>query len=608
MRRIGFGLLGLLFVLVLPLMLHSTTDAQPIFVTNTPRPSPVAAITADAPADQYAVRMWTESALVETLIGQVIQLAGGEAEQEAAIRLTLYELNRRFPDAPRNIEDRNRLLEAMLTAPAGTVDLRIAARPYVVERLDDSLLESGDVTVDNFRVIASSVNFNGDGITDALLHIIYPADIEREPLYNDFVPVLGTEAGIFELPPGVEAIPAAPYADIEAVMLTRGGDLNQDTRDEFALTITTDALNDELRIFGLRSGAVVDLVLPGAPLRYGEINIWPEDGRTLAVAEYRLASERWQCVSALDVTWQWERNFYRPASELNAAYEPLPSVGCQVAAEEPLYVQSVENAIEAVEAALDDTSLFRRGADRAGMALAMLYLLAGEEGQAGDQAAGLLEQLDENDWLRTQLNAFTVAAAEPDANPITVCAALEEAARSAFNDETVAACDVDQVLQQFFVENPIPLDANLVDALEALGLPVQQTVTVTQVGFLPRQVVDFALPGAGWWSFAPTGDEVFVPTPTDPPVETITTITTAEPASVPQAALDALLVDDRPADALTALENVSRPLSVQAQYVQALAYDLTGNRTAARRAYYDLWVNFPGSVWGQLAGAHLERR
>jgi hypothetical protein len=608
MRRIGFGLLGLLIVMVLPLMLYSTADAQPVFVTNTPRPSPVPVSTADAPADQYALRMWTESALVETLIGQVIQLAGGEAEQEAAIRLTLYELNRRFPDAPRNIEDRNRLLEAMLTAPAGTVDLRLVARPYVVERLDDTLLDTGDTTVDNFRIIASSINLNGDNITDALLHIIYPANIEVNPLYNDFIPVVGTEAGIFELPRGVDTIPAAPYVDIEAVMLTRGGDLNQDTRDEFALTITTDALNDELRIFGLRSGAVVDLVLPGQPLRYGEINTWPEDGRTLAVAEYRLASDRWQCVSALDITWQWERNFYRPVGELNTGYEPLPSVGCQVAAEEPLYVQSAANAIETVENAIDDTSLFRRGADRAGMALAMLYLLAGEEGRAGDQAAGLLEQLDNNDWLRTQLNAFTVAAGEPDANPIIVCAALEEAARLVFDDETVAACDVDQVLQQFFVENPVPLDANLVDVLETLGLSVQQTVTVTQVGFLPRQVVDFALPGASWWSFAPTGDEVFVPTPTDPPVEFAEAAPAAEPVAVPQAALDALLVDDRPADALTALANVSAPLSIEAQYVQALAYDLTGNRTAARRAYYDLWVNTTGTVWGQLAGAHLERR
>jgi hypothetical protein len=35
---------------------------------------------------------------------------------------------------------------------------------------------------------------------------------------------------------------------------------------------------------------------------------------------------------------------------------------------------------------------------------------------------------------------------------------------------------------------------------------------------------------------------------------------------------------------------------------------LAGDRTRAKAAYYDIWVTFPDTVWGQLAGQHLERR
>jgi TolA-binding protein len=65
--------------------------------------------------------------------------------------------------------------------------------------------------------------------------------------------------------------------------------------------------------------------------------------------------------------------------------------------------------------------------------------------------------------------------------------------------------------------------------------------------------------------------------------------------------------------AVSALDNAMRdnpsvPLSPEALFFQALIQDLTGDRQRARLAYFDLWVAYPDSIWGGLAGAHLELR
>ena len=81
----------------------------------------------------------------------------------------------------------------------------------------------------------------------------------------------------------------------------------------------------------------------------------------------------------------------------------------------------------------------------------------------------------------------------------------------------------------------------------------------------------------------------------------------------PQNAYDALLLFGDATGALNVLENTvlnnpDVPLSPAALYLQALSYDLSADRTRARDAYYSLWAEYTYSRWGQLAGAHLERR
>jgi hypothetical protein len=55
-------------------------------------------------------------------------------------------------------------------------------------------------------------------------------------------------------------------------------------------------------------------------------------------------------------------------------------------------------------------------------------------------------------------------------------------------------------------------------------------------------------------------------------------------------------------------ENPQAAISAEVRFMQALSYDLLGDRTRARQSYYELWQQNPLSVWAQLAADHLEQR
>jgi len=581
------------------------------FVTNTPpAPDPLVA-TPDAGFDHYALRLWTETDLVEVLISQISRLRRGEDSQRAAINLTWYELGQRFPGAPHHADQRERLWLALLNAPRGSVDLRPLARPLLVEELNATLgaINPGTENTLTLRGVMMQtwpVDWDGSEPIDALLQLRYPADAttDAELLYADFLPVIGSPDIGYTLLPIPFDLPAAPYDDITAMQLLRLEDLNGDTLTELALGVDTGDSNKELLIVGWRNGQISNLVAPGQTLLYAETPIWAADG-SLTVTTYRVESAAWNCLSSRQERWEWSANYYRPEIAVPVEYRQFDTLGCDLLAAEPIFEQPLAEATIWLNDRLDGVSPDEPGYDRAQMALAMLYYLAGQTDAAQAQINALSTLAEDNPWLSGQISAFTESTANGVFDPLRVCAAL------LIQDDS-GACNLDQVLTRIFTDNPIRRDADVVEQLRALGLPVLETTTISEVGHADRLVVHLDLTGAEWWAFAPLDRETYTVEPTDPPPGFGGASLPAQ-IELPASIYAILLAQQNPALALNTLDNVASanpgaPLSAEARYFQAFCSDMLADRIGARAAYYQLWVDFPGDTWGQLAGAHLERR
>ena len=614
-HRLFFGvLLGLCVMAGLWRMTSApgVASAQTVFATNTPPPSPAPPTPDPLPGpveasfEQYALRLWLEQDLIDVLVAQLDRLASGESDQQNAVRLTLFELERRFPGAPTNPEQRRRIVDAMRAAPRASVDMRDMVRPYIVARLNtlDGIGAGSQnaIDIDGFQVRMTALDVgDDDASSDSLLHVRYPANSDQ-PLYEDFIIVTGSPAG-FRLAPLGGDIPAAPFGPVQAVNLVTAADINGSGIDEVVLRVDRGEINDELLILGWRGGQIVNLVEPGARLLFGQLLDTNLGGPDINVAHYRVESARWNCIGQRPVRWEWTDNFYR-ASRDETAYRNLRTVGCAMHEAEPLFSRAPDESILAVNAILADSTLDDQGANRASMALAMLYYLAGQEQNAEAQTASLLT-VSGDSWLDGQLNAF-IDVASGGFSPVEVCGAL-------LRENPDGACDVDQVLARFFEENAIARGQDVVTQLRDLGLPVRQAVTVSQVGLANRELVEFNLAGASWWSFAPTAPDVYVPSPAEAPAGYESTPTPTDAPPVPPRVYETIIQRGDLREALTYIDNVRRaspgePLPPEARYVQALVFDLLGDRANARRAYYDLWLEFPATTWGRLAGAHLERR
>jgi hypothetical protein len=375
--------------------------------------------------------------------------------------------------------------------------------------------------------------------------------------------------------------------------------------DELAISLDRGDVNNEMMILGGRNDSIVSLVQPGQRIEFGELISWTESDSTAVVANYRPESERWNCVSEIVVEWRWSSSFYRPSTAINASYRPLDSVGCGLLAIEPVFANEPAVGISNLQNVLDGGAPGDAGYERGLMAIAMLRLLNGERERAEEQIASIFPMAEGNDWLSGQIEAFATTAAQESFSPVQVCAAL-------IRQNPNGACDVDQVLQQVFTDDPILRDGDVREQLEALGLPVLEMTTVAQIGRLDRQVVLFNLTGASWWAFAPTNAVFYVPSPTDPPMEFEAATLPVGFIDAPRSAYDAFYRGDWVAT-LNLVDNAvqnteSNPLSPAARYLAALSRDLLSDRQGAREAYYSLWTDFAGNAWGQLAGAHLERR
>lgn len=615
MRRLSVALSIILLVLGSMVVWSADEPAAPsqIFVTNTPPPPDPLRVTPDAPLEQYALRLWTEQDFLNMLSSQVSRLIDGDTRQQNAIRLTLYEMGYRFPGAPHDLSERERLLRLMLTAPRGSIDLRSVLRPYVVARLNEQIAAldpafEHTLTFNRMRIQTAPFKLNNDSLPDIMISVLFPANAVTpdDTIYKDYWLVQGTADGRFQLMPSRPDFPAAPYGDILDVTLTRAGDVNVDGLDELAVTLNTGQINGEMLIYGWRNTEISNLIQPGERVLVGEFIGWNAGDDTLTVNEYRLESATWNCLSRLRVQWNWEANFYRPSVADAAAYQNLSTIGCALYQQEPVFTRPPDEGITLINTIMTNPNLNAQGWDRAGIALAMFYLLDGQLAEAETQIASLLSSAGSSSWLAGQIDAFARTARSEGVSPAEVCAAL------LFEDET-GACNVDQVVAQILAAHPILRSGSLVQQLEALGLPVLEVVTVSQVGRANREVVNFNLTGSSWWAFAPTDPEIYIPSPTAPPVKDEAAALPIGFIDPPRTAYDALLVSNDPITALNALENAilqnpASPLSPEARYLQALCYDLLADRAAARAAYYALWTEYTGDTWGQLAGAHLEQR
>ncbi len=577
------------------------TPTTPALVTNTP-PPPIT--TPAAPAGRYALRAWSETDLVQALAGFAGRLRPADAEGQRAAALLQDELRRRFPAAPRDPDSRRALLQTLLAAPPGSLDLRAVARPHIAALLAQRGADApAALELDGFSIEILPANLDGSAPGDAVIHVRYPADPLLPARYVDYLLARADADGRLTLLASDPPLPAAPLGAVTDLLLSGIADYNGDGLDEVALTaVTADDINRRLYLYGLRGGQAAGLVEPGRAIVYGALAGLTPGAGSVSADEYRVESGLWNCLSYRDVVWSWQQNFWRPAAD-SAGYALQPTAACRFYDSGPYYDLPPGEAITRLDAIIALTPPEQTAAiAQAQVIKAMLYAL---DGQPEIAAAQMRAAQDTDASAAPQTDAFFAAAAAPDARPLHLCAALAQV--------NPAACDVDLVLARLFADAPLRRDRPVTEQLAERGIAVQESLTLAQVGRAARELVRFDLAGERWWAFAPLSPDVFTAERSAP--------YGAGPASTPPPALSgaasamyrALFDDSDPAGALNALATaLSRSqgaaLTPELEYLRAYSYDLLGDRTRARDGYYALWQSAPRSVWGQLAAAHLEQR
>lgn len=578
----------------------------PVFATNTPMAPSVIISTPAAPQDRYALRGWQAGDLLAVLQARVQQLAPGLVESQKAVRLVQYELERRFPGEPRDPAAGERLLRAMLAAPPGSVDMRAIARPYLQGIINGRANVGVPVAFEQagFQIEMLAANLDGLAPPDAVFHIRYPGSA-APVVYEDYVPAVRDDNGRYRLLAASD-LPATPSGDIETLLMMAIDDLNGDGLDELALSIHTNDINSEIRIFGWRNDDLASLIPPGQALYFGELISGLNGQDDIEVKLYRQESPTWGCLGEREMSWRWNANFFRPVPTLDGFFFQN-TANCLFYGAEPLFAMPTEEALTTINEILafvsDENDLV---AQRAHMIELMLRTLDGDIGTALALALELETSAEPESWLAGQISTFITALGIQGVHPLEICAALVEARAD-------GACDVDSALARILAANRLQRSQPIDEQLAALGITLLDQITVSQVGRADRQMVHFNLAGERWWAFAPLDPEFYTAEMIDPPPG-FTIMTAPLPVIVAPASMyDALLVNDDPAAVLTVLDNLLREhpqtaISPEARFLQALSFDLLGDRSRARQAYFELWRDSPLSIWGQLAADHLERR
>lgn len=594
---------------------NTAPAAPPSFATNTPQPTALVIAIPNASFDRYALRRWDEVSLTATLLDQIVQLKPGETDRQEAVRLLQHELQQRFPGAPHDAVVRDQLLQAMLRAPRGSVDMRSLVWATLEAALNQGkpdLSTNQSLQYENFGVTIVPTKLDGDNRSDAILGIDYPAGAsavdadQAKLLFESYVLARTDENGVYHVL--VADYPAAPLGITEDVAQVMVGDTNGDRLSELVVSEhNRDDVNSEIFIFGWRNGGAANLVEPGEHMRYGRVADWVPGSGALTLMEYRVESPAWNCLGERPLTWTWSFNFFRPPEQLeNFSFQNR--LGCLLYGAEPLFEMPVQNALTTIDRMVPlATSEDTYAAQRAGLVQAMLHILNGEPAVALEQVKEL-QGVDRapNSWLDKEITAF-MNAAGASMTPVQFCAALQ-------NASDYGACDVNQVLARLFKEEPFNRDEPIEAQASRLGLTVLDSLTLSQVGRLDRQAVHFDLSGNDWWAFAPLEENFYTAEKIDiPPGYELPSRAPTLLLLPPTNAFDALLVNNDPTEALNVLDNLIRMnpdalVDSSVRLMQALCYDQLGDRTNARQTYFDVWIGDPASVWGQLAAAHLEKR
>ncbi len=595
----------------------SDTNAPTVTLDASILSTPVPAVinTPDAPIEFYALRQWLEQDVIDVLLTQIAVLSTNDTdENRLAVRLLAHELVARTPGAPTSLVQRERLLQALVTAPRGSVDMRWLLHPYLAQALNDVKPET-TFELSGFRVDITPARLNPDGVPDAVLHILYPEDATdpADVLYEEYLLATRTEDGSFNMLPLQYELPPAPFGDIISVSLQRLNDVNRDGLDEMVVLVNDSQPNDRLFIIGNRNEQAVDLALPGSEIRVGSIVSWDvttdsPDIPVLSLLNFRVesAAPDWVCLSEIPVEWRYENNYYRDRVSVLAQYTPQDTLGCTLHTAEPLFAKTPREITTLIETSLVNYSLQAVGADRALMTLAMLYVIEGRltEAQGASQAAALDAEPDS--WVVAQSEALLTALGVSSNTALDICEALVLASPE-------PACDIDALLGRYLGLSTFTTETDLIEQLEAAGFPVAESVTIAEVGKANRTAVSFNFTGSGWWGFAAQRDGTYVVEKANPPTGFDAAILPQGLLQIPDGALEALIVNNDPQTALAIIESLEQnnpglPLAASAFYVKALSYDLAAQRPEARQAYFDLWTRTPRNVWGQLAAQHLERR
>lgn len=597
-----------------PMFATNTPPSEPAFISpNTPVPTAVIPQPPSAPLDNYALQLWLEGDVIELALDQIDALDTSDTDTQHAVQLTLYELGRRFPGAPNRPADLDSLIAAVLAAPIGTVDMRPLVHPYIEAALNQNGV-TGDFSIGNFNVSVTSANLDGRAGQDAVLQITALANESAVVQYDEIVLATQNESGQYQILPIGYDLPAVPFGSTRLVRLQRVADVNRDGLDEAVIEVQDDGPGVHLYIVANRNNQATDLVMPGEEIRVGEFVDWPVSNPEisnpeLSVIEVATVSESpdWPCLAQIPVTWTYTNNFYRPSTALNAQMANQDSLGCHLLAAEPILANEPNVAIDLLNSALEQYGFDVAGGRRALMVLAMAYTINGQLDDAMAIAQSVAPVGGGDSWIAQQSQALLNAIAVPSNTALDICEALVAASDA-------PACNTDAVLAFYFTRVTLSTEQDLAVQLNTVNLPVVEVVPLTELGRANRLAVQFDIIGASWWAFAPDArSQTYSAEISEPPAGFEVVQPRSTILEVPDSVYEALLVDDDPPTALNILDtlvanNPNASLTPEAMFIRALCYDLLGSRADARVTYYDIWSRYPLTLWGQLAGKHLELR
>lgn len=578
-----------------------------LLATNTPAATPTAT-GPTAPIDFYALRLWTGASALEVAITQINEVQAAQPASSQTANLALYELERRFPAVLTRPDAQTRLLGALGATPPDAVDFRPVVRPYLERVLSGTDLSSR--AQDGLDITITRANLDAIAPPEAVVTVTYPT-AGGSPFQWHAIAQIDVDGTVSI--PAVD-FPAAPTASIESVDIERVGDANGDGTDEVAISVSRQAaVNRELLVFDLLSGQVVELTQPGGSIRYNRIVSW--SGGVLEITEAQIGDPFWGCIEQRDARWEWGANVFTRTE--TGDFEPGDTLACDLDSKAALFGQDPGEAIATLEALISNSILTaseteRETLQRAQMTLAMLYVLDGQLSRAQLLATSLADAAAPESWLAAQTSTFLpLVTGDLAASPLAICGALENEAPA--GDE--GACDLDAALANQFASATFSRDVPVAEQLDALNIPVFQTVTLSEVGRFSRDVVQFDLGNRPWYGFAPDPDnpDTLLVAKEDTPDGFEPGVAPADTIPLTQELINTLTVENDPAAVVAAVNSAqaTRPdamLSDGARFLLALSYDLQGERELAREAYFNLWQTRSDSPWGQFAARHLERR